>query len=308
MTTITLKAPAKINFTLDVLGKRPDGYHELSSVMQSVSLYDTLTIRKTEGEAVKLTVRDEAGRPLTEADGMPLDKRNLTVKAALRLSEYAGKPLGCEIELTKAIPSAAGMAGGSTDAAAVLIGLNKLYELDLSEETLSEIAARIGADVPFCVAGGTCLCEGIGEILTRLPSLGGIDLVLVKPNVDVPTKEIFTKLDALSEVSHPDTKKLVKWATEKENFTDFTQLCGMIGNTLEDVTIPLHPVISELKDALLKNGAKGALMSGSGPTVFGVFASENEAFEASRTMREKYPEFVVKIAKTTNFGIEEIAE
>lgn len=302
MTTITLKAPAKINLTLGVLGKRADGYHELQSVMQSVSLYDTLTLRKTEGDMVKLTVWNEAGKRLSEADGMPLDKRNLTVKAALRLSEYVGKPLGCEIELVKAIPAAAGMAGGSSDAAAVLYGLNKLYDLNLSTETLCAIGAKIGADVPFCIVGGTCLCEGIGERITKIPETPDLNLLFIKPNVDVPTKEIFTKFDEGANLHTTDTAALLK--TLREN-TDLTYLCGTIGNDLEAVTIPMHPVIDEIKAYCVENGAKAALMSGSGPTVYAIFETAEKAEIAREKAALQFPNFTVKTGKTCVFGLEE---
>lgn len=316
MKQIEIKAYAKINLSLGVLGRRTDGYHELQSVMQSVDLFDTVMIQKTEGEGIRLSVYDEDGNPLTEEkSGIPWDERNIAMKAAVKwLKRVALKntPVesfvsGYEIRLTKRIPQAAGMAGGSADAAAVLYGLNKLNGELLTEEELIHVGAAIGADVPFCLKGGTCLCEGIGEILTPVPESPAWNLLLIKPDINVSTKDIFTAIDSLPEYKNPDTGKLFSTLSSGIN-TDLTYISGIIGNVLENVTIPLHPVIAEIKAFCIENGALGALMSGSGPTVYAFFETPEKALFAKNTAIQKYPGFIVKTAKTCDTGLEEMTE
>ncbi len=279
---ITEEAYAKINLSLDVAGRRENGYHDVRMVMQSVSLHDTLTFEKNDG--FSLTTDNEELTKESD-DG----KENIILKACRVLSEYKGAFGGAKITLTKRIPIAAGMAGGSTDAAATLRGLNRLYDLGLSLKELETIAVKIGADVPFCVRGGTALSEGIGEILTTLKTPSETKIVIVKPDINVSTKDVYEAFDSLSKPFHPDVDAMVKAV----NDDDLDAVVSNLGNSLEAVTKGLHPIIGEIEDYMLLNGAKGALMSGSGPTVFAITDAENaSALEAK--LKQKYPTYYVK--------------
>jgi 4-diphosphocytidyl-2-C-methyl-D-erythritol kinase len=279
--TYTLEAPAKINFALDVLRKRPDGYHEVSMIMQTVALFDRITVCGRDG-GIELT---------TDSPAIPADETNIAYKAAAYLRSKYHINKGASIHIEKRIPVAAGLAGGSTDAAAVLKLLNKLWELGLSHEELREAGARLGADVPFCIQGGTCLAEGLGEVLTPLANTPECWLLLVKPPLGVSTKEVYQslKLDEIKE--RPDIKEMLQ-AIEGKNIKG---ICIHMRNVLETVTLKLHPMLSELKRRLLDHGAAGSLMSGSGPTVFGVFEDEAKAREAYEDMKNGVGEvFLVK--------------
>ena len=274
MDSINLKALAKINIGLDVTGIRDDGYHEVSMIMQTVNLFDKLTIRKTADSSVTMS---------TNLKFLPVDDDNLCIKAAKLLLEEFNIPTGVHIELEKHIPVAAGMAGGSTDAAAVLFGVNQLYKLKLSRQDLMERGVKIGADVPYCIMRGTALAEGIGEVLTPLPPMIKCPVLIAKPGISVSTKQVYQSLDACFDtVKHPDINQLI----EDIKVQDLEALCSHMGNVLEEVTIPMHPIIADIKAHMLEHGAVGAMMSGSGPTVFGFFKDNKTAKAAKEALTE----------------------
>jgi 4-diphosphocytidyl-2-C-methyl-D-erythritol kinase len=260
MESITKRAYAKINLGLDVLGKRQDGYHEVSMIMQSVNLYDTLTIRKYNGGDIRL----KANLPW-----LPTDHRNLVYKAAKLFQETLHINEGIQITLNKKIPVSAGMAGGSSDAAATLTGLNQLFEGGLSDDKLKEMGVKLGADVPYCIQLGTALSEGIGERLTPLRPMPNCHILLVKPDISVSTKYVYEHLNLSGDVTHPDIPGMLA-AIEKGNLRQLTLL---MDNILQTVTIKEYPIIEEIKTKMREQGALTALMSGSGPTVFGIYDS-----------------------------------
>lgn len=260
------KAYAKINLGLDVAGRLPNGYHEVKMVMQTVDLWDLLTFEKRK-DGITVT---------TDSDELSAGPDNLIYKAALLMKETYGFPGGVQIHLEKHIPIAAGMAGGSTDAAATMKGINRLFELSISEKELMELGVKIGADVPYCVMGGTALAEGIGEKLTELPDCPGTFLLIAKPDLNVSTKYVYEHLDRIGTKHHPDIDGMVKAIREGE----LSGVLERMENVLENVTVSAHPVIDEIKKKMLSYGALGALMSGSGPTVFGLFESEAAARKA----------------------------
>lgn len=267
MKEISIKAMGKINLGLDVIGKRPDGYHKVRMIMQSVELGDTLKLLKTEEEGI--TIR-------TNRKELPTDGQNLVYKAIRLMQEEFGLPGGIRVNLEKQIPVAAGMGGGSADAAAALIGMNKLFELGLSEEKLKELGLKLGADVPFCVVGGTVLAEGIGEELTVLPAAPSCYVLIAKPDIEVSTKEVYGSLHAEQITSHPDIAGMIQsvWNKNLQGIVDRME------NVLEAVTVRKYPVIERLKDKMRQEGAMDAMMSGSGPTVFGIFPDAVQAGEA----------------------------
>ena len=269
MDRMQLRAMAKINLGLDVLRRREDGYHEVRMIMQTVHIFDQLQLEKR---------REEGIRVRTNLYYLPENENNLVYKAAKLLWEEFGLPGGISIELKKYIPVAAGMAGGSSDAAAVLFGMNRMYELGLSVEELMQRGVRIGADVPYCIMRGTALAEGIGEVLSPLPPLPPCTILVAKPGIGVSTRFVFENLKADELERHPDIDGMME-ALKKQ---DLKGLAGLMeaGNVLETVTVPAYPVIQRIKDAMLRAGALGALMSGSGPTVFGIFDSRQAAKRA----------------------------
>lgn len=262
MEKITEIAYAKINLGLDVTAKRPDGYHEVSMVMQSISLADTVTLEEHCGLLVN-----------TGRSDLPGDGTNLAYKAAVLMAERFNRAPDVKITLEKHIFMAAGLAGGSSDAAAVLRGLNRLWQLGLDTFELERLASELGSDVPFCVAGGTALAEGRGEILTPLPEPEPAVLVLAKPQLAVSTAWVYKEFDSLEKPQHPDIKTL---AAELKKGGAKLPLAGM-GNALEGVTCARYPVVTEIKKHLLDAGADYALMSGSGPTVFAIVPNKNAA-------------------------------
>lgn len=284
MREIRLKARAKINLTLDVTGKREDGYHLLETIMQTVALYDGIYMKKLEKPEIKLK---------TNLPWLPVDGRNLAWKAAELMRETFGITAGVLIEIDKRIPVAAGLAGGSADCAAVLVGMNRLFDLRLSESKLEELAGRLGSDIPYCVRRGTVLCEGVGEILTNLPyPCPDCYVVLAKLPVSVSTASVYQKLRWQEIGNHPDTKAMAKAIEEK----DVVKMGGLLCNVLETVTIGLHPRIGEIKKRLIELGAAGALMSGSGPTVFALFTEREKARKAAALVKR---EFALKDAVAT---------
>ena len=269
-----IKANAKINLALDVLGERPNGYHDVKMIMQSVDLYDKLNIEKTGDSSIIITC---------ENNELECNESNLIYKAAKRIMEYVGREDGVRIELTKNIPIAAGMAGGSTDAAATLVGLNQLFNYGLSNEELREIGVKLGADIPFCIEGGTYLSEGIGEILTPVDPAPDCYLVIAKPDISVSTKFVYDNLTLDEHTPHPDVDSMLD-AIKAGNLMD---VCSNLGNILELVTVDAYPVIADIKRILLEEGAINSLMSGSGPTVFGIFDSKDKAEKALEVLHKK---------------------
>lgn len=283
MDTIKLRAYAKINLGLDVVRRREDGYHEVRMIMQTISLHDRLSIRACKEDGISIK---------TNLSYLPTNENNLVYKAALLLKEEFGIEQGLSIHLDKHIPVAAGMAGGSTDAAAALVGLNQLFQLGLTKEELMKRGVRLGADIPYCILGGTALSEGIGEVLTPLPKLPECFVLIAKPPMHVSTKFVYENLKLDTLPSHPDIDGMAE-AIQKG------QLAGVISrmeNVLESVTIPEYPVIGQLKDIMKNAGAKNALMSGSGPTVFGIFTEEAAAKNALKLCRRQNPSNVVFLA------------
>ena len=250
MKTVTIKAPAKVNLTLDVTGKRPNGYHDLKMIMQTISVFDEIKLSLTEEEKIDLHMNKEL------PDKIPAEK-NLVYKAAALMKEKFDIKGGFDIELQKNIPAAAGLAGGSSDCAATLIAINEVCELGLTTQELCDIGVKLGADVPFCIRKGTMLSEGIGEILTPLTPFKDVWVVLVKPDISVSTAYVYTHLDLPNLKYHPDTEK----AIECIGNGDISGLSNVLSNVLETVTVPEYPVLTEIKEFLVQNGAEGSLMS-----------------------------------------------
>lgn len=252
-----IKAYAKINITLDVVGKREDGYHNLKMIMQQVDVYDIIDINRCE-EGINIS----CSKP-----NIPCDERNLAYKAAKLFMDKYDIPSGITINIDKNIPVEAGLAGGSSDAAAVLKAMRELFNIDVSNEELMELGLEIGADVPYCIQGGTALCEGIGEIITPLKSFKDKIIVLVKPDFGVSTKNVFKSFRINESLEHPATEKIIKYM-EKDNLKE---VCGGMKNLLESVTLKKHHAIVDIKNNMINLGAVGSMMSGSGPSVFGFF-------------------------------------
>lgn len=268
-----LQAFAKINLGLDVLGKREDGYHEVRMIMQTIRMYDQLDMRKSVEPGIHLT---------TNKKYIPVDENNLVWRAAKLMMDTCGIMEGVSIHLHKVIPVAAGMAGGSSDAAATLVGMNRLFHCGLSKEKLMELGVQIGADVPYCVLRVTALAEGIGEKLTVLPPMPDCWILIGKPGISVSTKYVYTTLDLNTDTVHPDIDGMKK-ALEDGNLYGITE---RMGNVLQDVTIPAYPEVERIKEQMKALGAVNAMMSGSGPTVFGIFDNEEKAQKACQKLRE----------------------
>ena len=274
MRELKLKAKAKINLGLDVVRKREDGYHEVRMIMQMINLYDKITLRKKTEPGITVTAN---------LSYLPVNEDNLVYRAAKLLMDEFQVDGGLEIELQKYIPVAAGMAGGSTDAAAVMVGVNRIFQLGLNKKQLMERGVKIGADVPFCIMRGTALAEGIGEELTPLPAMPHCSLVIAKPKIHVSTKFVYGNLKVGELTEHPYIDGQVQALREN----NLEQLVTRMGNVLETVTIPAYPVIDEIKHTMMKYGAMGAMMSGSGPTVFGIFEKEDKAQEVCRLLKKE---------------------
>lgn len=270
---MSLKALAKINLGLDVLGRRENGYHDVRMVMQTIYLYDNITLQKIETPEIQLK---------TNLHFLPLDDKNIAYKAAKMLMDEFGLEGGIRITLDKHIPVAAGLAGGSSNAAAVLVGMNRMYELGLSEQDLMDRGVKLGADVPYCIMRGTVLAEGIGEILTPLSPLPKCYVLVAKPAISVSTKTVYEKLDSHEIEDHPDIDGILAGLEEG----DLTKVASSMGNVLERVTIDDYPIIEDIKDVMKNNGALNAMMSGSGPTVFGIYDDKKLAKEAQQKIRK----------------------
>lgn len=273
MDSYLIKAYAKINLGLDVVRRLENGYHEVRMIMQTVGIHDELMLKRTEKG---ITVTTDSGE-------LPTDENNLIYKAAKLMLETYHIPSGLHIHLKKNIPVAAGMAGGSTDAAATFKGINRLFDLDCTLEELMKLGVQIGADVPYCVMGGTALAEGIGEKLTSLNPAPDCYLLVAKPDIQVSTKYVYEHLDAEGIKKHPDIDGMVEaiWEESLQGILDRME------NVLESVTVEKYPIIQKIKDRMRELGALNSLMSGSGPTVFGIFISERQAREAYVQMEKE---------------------
>lgn len=269
---LNLKALAKINLGLDVLRRREDGYHEVRMVMQTIHLYDRLLIRKTREPGIRIR---------TNLPFLPVNEGNLVYKAAALLMDEFRIAEGVFVDLSKRIPVAAGLAGGSTDGAAMLYGMNLMFGLGLSSWELMERGLKLGADVPYCLMRGTALAEGIGEELTALAPMVKCPVLIAKPQISVSTKFVYQNLKLDEHTVHPDIDALMRGIRSRS----LNRICAHMGNVLESVTVPAYPVIEQIKRQMLQSGAKAAMMSGSGPTVFGLFGNEYTARRAQDDMR-----------------------
>lgn len=268
-----LRAFAKINLGLDVIRRREDGYHEVRMIMQTIQMYDQLEMEKKTTPGIDLT---------TNLSYIPVNENNLVYKAAKLLMDQYHIKEGVSIDLNKFIPVAAGMAGGSSDAAATLVGMNKLFHLRLSREDLMEIGVKIGADVPYCIMRGTALSEGIGEKLTPLSPMPPCYILIGKPGISVSTKFVYTNLKLNEHTKHPDIDGMLQALKQQ----DLRGITDRMENVLESVTVPAYPVIEEIKNHMKEHGALNALMSGSGPTVFGIFDDKKKAEFACEKLKE----------------------
>ncbi|MDO5381226.1 MAG: 4-(cytidine 5'-diphospho)-2-C-methyl-D-erythritol kinase [Eubacteriales bacterium] len=287
MNSIRLKARAKINLGLDVLRKREDGYHEVRMIMQTIGIYDRIILDKIPEEDIRIK---------TNLGFLPVNENNLIYKAIKLMKDEYNLPGGIEVDLNKFIPVAAGMAGGSTDAASTLFGINKLFNLKLPMEKLMELGVNIGADVPYCIMRGTALAEGIGEKLTKLSPMPHCHILIAKPPINVSTKMVYENLDSKEITKHPDIDGII----DAINEGDINKIAARMGNVLEDVTIPLYPVINTIKQDMLNHGAINAMMSGSGPTVFGIFPDEQTALDCQHFLKEKKDARQVYITESFN--------
>ena len=270
--SIVLKSYGKINLGLDVLRRREDGYHEVRMIMQTVGLYDVLTMKKRKDDKIEMTCN---------LSFLPTDERNLVYKAVKLIKDKYHIKDGVEINLSKRIPVAAGMAGGSSNCAAALKGMNQLFDLGLSIDELCEIGVTLGADVPYCIWGGTALSEGIGEKLSRVDAMPDCYILIAKPGISVSTAFVYKNLDLPALSKNPDIDGMLECLKEK----DLTGICNRLENVLETVTIKEYPIIEKVKKHLMDQGAKGALMSGSGPTIFAIFEDKKTADDAMESLR-----------------------
>lgn len=268
MNEIKLKAYGKINLGLDVLRKRPDGYHDLDMIMQTVGIYDDVVIRKT-GNVGEIIVG-------TDTVTLPNDNGNLAYRAAKLLMDEFAIEDGVSIYINKVIPIAGGMAGGSADCAATLKGVNQLFDLGLSDKELMERGVTLGADVPYCVMGGTARARGIGDILEKLPASPQCHVIIAKPGISVSTAYVYGRIRPAQIEVRPDIEGII----EAIKNSDLHKMARLLHNVMEDVTVGEHPIISRIEDVLKENGAINAIMSGSGPTVFGLFDDKNKAEKA----------------------------
>ncbi|MDU3337251.1 4-(cytidine 5'-diphospho)-2-C-methyl-D-erythritol kinase [Paraclostridium bifermentans] len=290
MNSIDLKSRAKVNLSIDVLGKREDGYHLVEMIMQTIDLYDKLKITEIEENSILIK---------SNSLDIPLNEDNIMYKAVNLLKNQFNIEKGIEISIEKNIPVAAGMAGGSSNAAAVLVGLNKLWNLGLSENELKDIGLKLGADVPFCITGGSALAEGIGEKLTNIKGLPeDLNILVCKPNIFVSTKEVYQSLNMDKVKRRPQNKELID-ALQKEDVKFISE--NMV-NVLEEVTSLKYSEIGQIEDIMIKNKALGSMMSGSGPTVFGLFDNKDCAIKAKGDLQAKYNQ--VYLVKSSNKGVE----
>lgn len=270
---------AKINLTLDVLGKRSDGYHNVEMIMQTVSLFDLIIVDKYDS-GIEIT---------TNLKFLPINENNIAYKAAREFFNYTKISKGCKIMIHKNIPVAAGLAGGSGNAAAVLCALDKLYNTNLTLDELKEIGVKLGADVPYCITGGTALATGIGEKLTPLPSLPKCCILMVKPPISVSTGTIYNQIDSAEILEHPNNNAMIE-AIADGNISDVAK---NLSNVMGTVTENLHPIIRGIRNKMIKNGALGAVMSGSGPTVYGIFSDYETAKKSHDSFYYQFKEVFI---------------
>lgn len=290
MNSIKLKSRAKINLSIDVLGKRLDGYHLVEMIMQTIDLFDRIKIFSLEEDKIIIE---------SNSKDIPLDSKNIVYKAADLIKNHCNIRKGIKIYIEKNIPIAAGMAGGSSNAAAVLVGLNKLWNLNLSKDELKVLGLKLGADVPFCIEGEASLAENIGEKLTKIDGLSQDAFVLVcKPDLFVSTKEIYEEIDSKIIEKRPNNKLLIKLL--KEN--NIEMLAKNMYNVLEEVTKEKYPVIKEIEKVMMENDALGSMMSGSGPTVFGLYDNKEQAENCKQILLESFKQ--VYVVKVHNKGVE----
>ena len=290
MNSISLKSRAKINLSIDVIGKREDGYHIVEMIMQTIDLYDDIKLKELEED--NITIKSECSY-------IPLNEDNIVYKAAKLIKEKMDIKKGIEIFIKKNIPVAAGMAGGSSNAAAVLVGLNELWKLCLSKDELRDLGLKLGADVPFCIEGGTALAEGIGEKLTYIKGINkDVNILVCKPDIFVSTKEVYQSLDIKNIEKRPDNKLLI----EKLKNDDIVSVSNNMVNVLEEVTSKKYSDIKAIENIIIKNGAMGTMMSGSGPTVFGFFDNEEKAKRARVELLENYSQ--VYVVTSSEKGVE----
>ncbi len=274
----TFKANAKINLSLDVLNRRSDGYHEVSMIMQEIDLSDEIEIEIINEKNSSITL-EIAGN-----SDIPLDERNTAYKAAKLIMDKHSIKESVKIKIIKNIPQEAGMAGGSADAAAVIKGINEVFDLNMSIEEMLEIGKKIGADVPYCIMGGTALAEGIGEKLTRLNAFSGVDIIIAKPYFGISTQYVYRNLDLNDLGRRPDNKALIEYIDNR----NILELAKNMSNVMETVTAKIHKEIKEIEDMLIDNGAAGAIMTGSGTTVFGVFENRELAQKAYASINQTH--------------------
>lgn len=290
-----MRGYAKINTGLDVLRRREDGYHEVRMVLQTVDIFDDIRIRKTEGMDAKIALN-------VNRNNLPSNSDNLMVKAAVLIMKEYGITQNLHLDLKKNIPMAAGMAGGSADAAATLVGVNQLFSLGLSTKRLQELGLRLGADIPFCIQGGTYLAEGIGEKLTRLLDFLPVHIVIVKPKDSVSTKYVYENLHVNAIKEHPDIDGILQGLHQGR----LDVIAKSMSNILEQVTAKELPMIEKIKETMRKLGAIGSNMSGSGPSVFGLFEHEKAAKDCARYFKEHENEWEgsdVYLTKTFDKGV-----
>ena len=279
MDSISLKAYAKVNLSLDILGKRPNGYHDVEMIMQQITLYDKVDIKKTEKD---ITIH-------TDCYYVPSDPRNIAYKIAIDVLDKYKITSGVHIEIKKIIPVAAGLAGGSADAAAVIMGLNDLFGLKMTIQEMKDIAVKHGADIPFCIEGGAAVARGIGEELEIIPSLQNVWMVLVKPPIGVSTQSVYKSLVVDEIKNHPETNNLI----EAMHKNDYRYVANNMYNVLEEITSKRYSIIGRIESKMREYGALGTMMSGSGPTVFGIFKNYKKAETASRHLKRKYKDVFV---------------
>ena len=278
---VTIKAPAKINLALDTLYKREDNYHEVEMVMTTVDLADYITVTPLEKNEIKIKSNEFT---------MPLNEKNLAYQAAKLFKEHFNIDKGVEIYIKKRIPVAAGLAGGSSNAAATLKALKELWQVDCTIDELAELGAKLGSDVPFCVYGGTALATGRGEKIQQIPSPPKCWVILIKPRIGVSTKEVYECIDSKDIDKRPNNKFLIECLKNE----DTRQLAENMFNVLEGVTMDKHPVIQQIKDIMTNNRALGAMMSGSGPTVFGLYENREDAVKCKAILEKQFKQtFVV---------------
>ena len=290
MNSIQLKSRSKINLSIDVLGKREDGYHLVEMIMQTIDLFDKIKIFSLKEDTIIIE---------SNSLDIPLDSTNIVYKAADLIKKQYNIKEGVKIIIEKNIPIAAGMAGGSSNAAAVLVGLNQLWQLKLSENKLKELGLKLGADVPFCIGGQTALAENIGEKLTKIDGLSeNIFILVCKPELFVSTKEIYEEIDSKIIEKRPNNKLLIQLLKENK----IQQIADNMYNVLEEVTRERYPVIEEIEKIMMENDALGSMMSGSGPTVFGLYRNREDAENCKNKLLKKFSQ--VYIVKSHNKGVE----